>query len=129
MPRVTHLAGERRAHARMKLARLERVVHAGYIAGRSGTAPALFVSPTMWERHARGAMGGGGGRAGRNVSWPLVTDRGWEVSCCERLSWGCGGLFGGLLVGWVFGCLGCGWLQGMVDGVGCWCRLALMLVV
>ena len=52
------------AHARMRLARLERVGHAGRIAGRVGAVPAPFVSPTMWERHARGALGGGGGRAG-----------------------------------------------------------------
>ena len=52
------------AHARMRLARLERVGHAGRIAGRVGAVPAPFVSPTMWERHGRGALGGGGGRAG-----------------------------------------------------------------
>ena len=43
------------AHARMRLARLERVGHAGHIAGRvgvvMGVVPAPFVSPTIWERH------------------------------------------------------------------------------
>jgi hypothetical protein len=52
------------AHARMRLARLDRVGHVGRIAGRVGAVPAPFVSQTMWERHARGPLGGGGGRVG-----------------------------------------------------------------
>ena len=51
------------AHARLRLSRLERIGHAGRIAGRSGAVTAPFLSQTMWERFGRG-LGGGGGRAG-----------------------------------------------------------------
>ena len=59
------------AHARMRLARLERVGHAGRIACRVGAVPAPFISPTMWERHARGALGGGSAPCWRDGSWLL----------------------------------------------------------
>ena len=52
------------AHARLRLSRLERIGHSGRIAGRSGAVTAPFLSQTMWERHGRGPLGGGGGRAG-----------------------------------------------------------------
>ena len=45
-------------HARMRLARLGRIGHAGRIAGRVGAVVAPFLSPTMWEQHA-GVLGGG----------------------------------------------------------------------
>ena len=51
------------SHARMRLARLGRIGHAGRIAGRVGATVAPFLSPTMWEQQA-GMLGGGGGRAG-----------------------------------------------------------------
>ena len=57
------------SHARMRLARLGRIGHAGRIAGRVGAVVAPFLSPTMWEQHA-GVLGGGGGRAGG--IWALV---------------------------------------------------------
>ena len=52
------------AHARLRLSRLEPIGHAGRVAGRSGAATVPFLSQTMWERHGRGPLGGGGGRAG-----------------------------------------------------------------
>ena len=52
------------AHARLRLSRLERIGHSGRTAGRSGAVTAPFLSQTMWERHGRGPLGGGGGRAG-----------------------------------------------------------------
>ena len=52
------------AHARLRLSRLERVGHAGRIAGRGSGVVAPFLSQTVWEQHARGPLGGGGGRAG-----------------------------------------------------------------
>ena len=52
------------SHARMRLSRLGRIGHAGRIAGRVGATVAPFLSPTMWEQHQAGMLGGGGGRAG-----------------------------------------------------------------
>ena len=52
------------AHARLRLSRIELLGHAGRVAGRSAAVTALFLSQTIWERHSRGALGGGGGRAG-----------------------------------------------------------------
>ena len=52
------------AHARLRLSRLERIGHAGRIAGRGSGVVAPFLSQTVWEQHARGPLGGGGGRAG-----------------------------------------------------------------
>ena len=52
------------AHARLRLSRLERIGHAGRIAGRGSGVVAPFLSQTVWEQHARGPLGGGSGRAG-----------------------------------------------------------------
>ena len=51
------------AHARLRLSRLEIVGHSGGTAGRYASATAAFISPTAFEQ-SRGALGGGGGRAG-----------------------------------------------------------------
>ena len=51
------------AHARLRLSRLEIVGHSGRTAGRYASAAAAFISPTAFEQ-SRGALGGGGGRAG-----------------------------------------------------------------
>ena len=51
------------AHARLRLTRLELVGHSGRTAGRYASAAAAFFSPTAFEQ-SRGALGGGGGRAG-----------------------------------------------------------------
>ena len=74
------------AHARLRLSRLERIGHSGRIAGRSGAVTAPFLSQTMWERHGRSPLGGGGGRAGAmgpggplRVSGPCVCPRALSV--------------------------------------------------
>ena len=40
------------AHARLRLSRLERICHAGRIAGRGSDVVAPFLSQTVWEQHA-----------------------------------------------------------------------------
>jgi hypothetical protein len=53
------------AKARLRLSRLEMIGQAGRVAGRhaSSLVPSI-VSPTIFMQESRGALGGGGGRAG-----------------------------------------------------------------
>ena len=53
-----------RAHARLRLSRLELIGGSGRTAGRYASAARAFFSPTAFEQARGGALGAGGGRVG-----------------------------------------------------------------
>ena len=57
------------AHARLRLSRLERIGHAGRIAGRGSGVVAPFLSQTVWEQRTHGDTEDGTREVGNTPTW------------------------------------------------------------